>query len=408
MKVLSPFMLMVSMLLLGLIHGVAGGDSGDTSKTVVDNASQLPSHTYTVTSKLIDLVVSTDELNVLASQVRADIESDLGEYDIRDKSEVRRLMAILTDICILTGDHETALAVVDQARCLQNSEAGRLMSGVITESIIAARRVAAAGSTEYLETYHTELERHLTPLPVAVVEGRLREIISDANVYTENLVMAIVEQALQPQVDATELISSDVAQQLISAHYMLEVTLPLGSITALVCTDILDRQSIAQEKATCAFTTFDLQPGEKCQPVIVGIWDTGVDSSLFEGLLYLNDKEETDGLDNDGNGFVDDVSGIAFDLESQPATGYLHSLELMKCKKEEAFQLCKGSADLKAGINSPEAQHLRQLYANISPDEFAELQSDLTLFGIYYHGTGVADVASSGNPIIRMPTVRNT
>jgi subtilisin family serine protease len=51
---------------------------------------------------------------------------------------------------------------------------------------------------------------------------------------------------------------------------------------------------------------------------------------------------------------------------------------------------------------------MKEIYGKLSADDLASLRSDITLFGIYYHGTGVADVAAKGNPFIRLLMVRNT
>jgi subtilisin family serine protease len=48
--------------------------------------------------------------------------------------------------------------------------------------------------------------------------------------------------------------------------------------------------------------------------VTIGIVDTGVDLSHPEisGNIYVNEKEQLDGVDNDGNGYIDDVTGFDF------------------------------------------------------------------------------------------------
>ena len=40
--------------------------------------------------------------------------------------------------------------------------------------------------------------------------------------------------------------------------------------------------------------------------------------------MYVNTAETLDGADTDGNGFVDDVHGIAFDLDDKDSADLLH------------------------------------------------------------------------------------
>ena len=62
----------------------------------------------------------------------------------------------------------------------------------------------------------------------------------------------------------------------------------------------------------CAARDVVLTAADELTPVVVGIWDTGVDASVFPGQLWRNPAEVLDGRDNDGNGFVDDLHGIGW------------------------------------------------------------------------------------------------
>ncbi len=45
---------------------------------------------------------------------------------------------------------------------------------------------------------------------------------------------------------------------------------------------------------------------DKYEPVVIGIWDTGVDMEIFpESNRWMNKNEVIDGKDNDNNGYVD-------------------------------------------------------------------------------------------------------
>lgn len=52
--------------------------------------------------------------------------------------------------------------------------------------------------------------------------------------------------------------------------------------------------------------------GEPPRPVVIAIIDTGIDQKAFRDLLWTNPFETADGIDNDGNGLIDDVHGYNF------------------------------------------------------------------------------------------------
>ena len=67
----------------------------------------------------------------------------------------------------------------------------------------------------------------------------------------------------------------------------------------------------------------DLDKESDLTPVVVGVWDSGLDLTLFEDRLWRNQNEMANGLDDDGNGYIDDLHGIAFDANNTPTTAAL-------------------------------------------------------------------------------------
>lgn len=68
-----------------------------------------------------------------------------------------------------------------------------------------------------------------------------------------------------------------------------------------------------------AFEAWDVTKGD--ESIIIGVSDTGVqlDHLDLEGNLYLNESDPVNGLDDDGNGYVDDFQGWDFaDQDNDP------------------------------------------------------------------------------------------
>jgi hypothetical protein len=387
--------------------GIMAQNSDDKMK-IVENASELPQHVYRVNGSLKDLLVSQQDFRLLMNEVKNDIEADLRVYQINDKAENRRLLALLSSIYLLTGKDDLVMPTLSRIREMQTNEVERQISGIPMEAVLAAQRVSESDTERYLESYRHELLNLLRNLPYPMMTEKIKEMRRDTDIYTKNIVFAIVDQSLQPLVPASGEIGSDIAQQLVTIHYLLNITIPLNDISREVYQTILNNNKDNQPKESCAFMNINLPADSSGKPVVVAIWDTGIDYDLFEGKLFVNKKEKLDGVDEDKNGYVDDIHGLAFNINSQPTEGNLLSLADLKCGFEEARNRAQGMSDITAGIESPQAKNIKELYKHLTPEEFQSFQEDMTLFGIYYHGTGVADIAASGNPFIRLLMIRNS
>ena len=147
---------------------------------------------------------------------------------------------------------------------------------------------------------------------------------------------------------------------------------------------------------------------EGYSPVTVGIWDAGVDVEVFAGQCFTNKKEKIDGHDNDGNGFVDDVHGIAYDLEHVKTTEQLLPLGEHAAKRAQLEGRLKGFTDITASINSEEAAEIKKTLASLEREEMKDFMETVTLYAYYAHGTHVAGIALEGNPYAQILPARLT
>lgn len=137
----------------------------------------------------------------------------------------------------------------------------------------------------------------------------------------------------------------------------------------------------------------------KLTPVVVALWNSGVDTATFPGRIWTNAKEiPGNGKDDDGNGYVDDVHGFAWTWDGEPTTSDLRRLELSPADLARAKQNLYGDADLQARIDSPEAQTMKRILAGMSKDEIKLAMESHRFYESYAHGTHVAGIATRGNP----------
>jgi subtilisin family serine protease len=174
-----------------------------------------------------------------------------------------------------------------------------------------------------------------------------------------------------------------------------------------VLQEYIDQNKVEKEDIWAA-RSLDLTGREGLTPVMVAVWDTGVDPDVFPDRMFRNSREKMDGKDNDGNGHVDDVHGLAYDLHGRATTGPLYPMDEVERPVSKLQNHAKGLFDLRASVDSPEAQVLKKEMSSLSKEEVGSFLEDLGRYMLYSHGTHVAGIAVESNPAAQVLMCRLT
>ncbi len=366
---------------------LAGGASGETKKRI-EKAADVPRFSYKVDGRIEDMLSDDAKWKPFAAAVRRDLESVLAQYDIADKTTERQLLSEIAQLDMLDGRYDAALGRAAQVKALEEKPADKLLSGISIRAIVAGVRANPdRTSAAYRGAVAQALAVEITPLPYDVVGNEAKEIKAGAELLGEGRLIGNVREVLQPSVDKNGALSSDLAPLLVRIKYVLVYVLPLKQTlvdawSGYLAAHKVERQDIWAARAAA------LPPKAPYAPVKIAIWDSGVDTKLFPGLVASDQGK---------------VPVIAFDRFANPATGELEPIpDALKSKVPQLKSRLKGFSDLQSNIDSPEASEVKTFLSTLKPDEYKAAVEEIGLAGQWMHGTHVAGIAVAGNPYARI------
>ncbi|HYF15579.1 MAG TPA: S8 family serine peptidase [Phycisphaerales bacterium] len=388
------------------VSGAAAVAPAQETKKPVATAADLPVHTYTIEGKASEFMQSKEPFAKFAAQLRADIEKTLAEYDIKDRTTLKDKTLTLAQIAAFEGRWNDVPALVEQVRGLEEKESKRLMTGATLLAYAEAKKTGATGEA-FTGAFKKSLAARVGAMPWNVVAEEVKSARGRAQMITRDFVIGQVTSQLDPMVEASQgKLSSDFAANLVNLRLALDHMIAVQPAVAEVYGAMIEKNSVAMADDWTP-TLVDLT-GMKGTPVVIGVWDSGVDAKALGDAMWVNTREQVNGKDDDGNGFVDDVNGIAFDLHEQRTPDLLHPLDELKGERDIVVAHTKGMMDLRAAVESPEADALRKHMATLKPEAVGAFIEDLGLFGNHAHGTHVAGIAADRNPFARILGARLT
>ncbi|UCF71248.1 MAG: S8 family serine peptidase [candidate division WOR-3 bacterium] len=379
----------------------------DEPKKRIEGVDDLPRHTYKVEGTVTELYNDQDAFRSFRKLVRADIENDLAVYEIEDRTTLRGYYNVLLLLDVMDADYENALEKIHRIRELHDKQARRLTSGIVTESVLRTYIEAGPDRMFDKELFVRILSKAVDTLPWDIVQESIEQLKGRMDLLSENFILSIIQGQFDPVVERAGHISNDIAERLISLRFIRDFQLPLKEEIILVFEEYIaanqyEKEDIWQERNVILSEKDDLRP------VIIAIWDTGIDTAVFPDRLYVNPGEEVNGIDDDLNGFIDDVNGIAYDVQEEKTTEILYPLGDAEERLPELKKSIKGFMDIQTAIESPEAAALKSRLAEMQPEELKLMLEDMTRMALYAHGTHVAGIAVEGNPLALIMVVRFT
>jgi subtilisin family serine protease len=368
---------------------------GQTKKTV-NTAADLPRFSFPLAEPASVLLVADDaSFNIFAKQVGADVDSVLSGYNISDKETLRELLGARYQVQMLAGDAKGALATLDQIRDLQDKPAAKLTSGLTARAMAEAYEESGSGSgsgsgAAFEQAFQRHFSEAINALPWAATQDTVKGLRRGFELRSTSLLVSDAKADLDPQVAKTGALDLPGAESLLSLR-VAEKLLPLAENALAVLSPYIAAHDVKKPDIWAA-RDVTLTPDEKLTPVRIAIFDSGVDTSLYPGLLFI-----------DPHPGAHSPHGLAFDAQGNLYNGDLQPLtEEQKAAYPKWLTQAQGMFDLQNGIDSPAAADVRKIMSGTPPEELAPLLKTFDFLGQYMHGTHVAGIAVRGNPAARL------
>jgi hypothetical protein len=376
--------------------------SSTPRKPRIERADQLPARSYKVPETVRKLFFDSVQFATLSQELQANLLADLDKYQIDDRATLRWYFETLAIIALLQRRYDASMEYLDCWREQEDKPASRLMSGLQQRAILSA---AKEQPERYRDAFRAAYEEALGKLPYPEVQFELKREKNGMEIVTRNLAEGVLVGVIEPAAKEGTL-SEALAHRLIRLKLLTEHLLPVADVAADVLGKIIQANTVEKPEIWKA-RALSLTNRAGLAPVIVGIWDEGVDVQVFPQNLFVNAREiPGNGLDDDGNGFIDDVHGIGFTDTAEKSAAVLRQVTMTTSELAEAEKYSQGSADAQLNLGTPEAQLFQAKVSGLAPEQVKKFFENLQEYGYYAHGTTVGSIAASENPAARLMVAR--
>ena len=382
-------------------------------KTKITKADELPRRTVQLNGKALEILEDTAQLARLNDELIKNFQGDLEKFEIQDSSTLQSYYLTLMNFYAAKGDYDKALTYLPLARQLESKPSGKLTTGLFLETWIKTKRqFADEASEDFKRAFEKNLTEVYAKLPYAVIGESVEAARGQLTLQNREVTLGSIESGLQPILDNTKgLVPEGVAGQFILIKFNLDHRLPLKDQSLRVLNALYEanKKSATAKRNIWLERNITFSATDKLNPIVIAVWDSGSDIGVLPSEnRFVNSRETINGKDDDGNGYVDDVNGIGYDLiKFEKSVGNIDNpAGKIKSDTKKLQRLVKGSLDLQSAISSPEATELQQTIGALKREEVKNFQEELGFYSLYSHGTHVAGIVAEGNPAAKLMAAR--
>src|SRR5271165_3841305 len=369
-RTLIPILSLIAVALLQPNDACAAGPN------VVLSQADLPRLTYPVTGTVSNMLEEDDATFApLLQKGVADIQSLLTDYSIKDRATLISVLAAKLATQELNGETAEALKTIATLRDLQQKN--------------------TTSGPEYEAAIESAYKEAVNVLPWDIVQDTIKSTRNISDLLTSSFVIGRAQEDLQPEVDKSGALDREAFFRLLDYRATVRIKIPVNAIRPRVLSAYIAAHDTVKPDIWQA-RNVTLSAADHPTEVRIGIFDSGVDSSLYSGQFYVRPHSQP---------FP--AQGLAFTNDGRPSNSTLVPLSEDQSKEYTSVEDdLEALSDLQAGIDSPASEAFKQRLPQLSKSDVEDIFKKLDFFGNFAHGTHVAGIAIQGNPAPRIVVFR--